>query len=90
MDRRQVRSMVRGEAVIITVIGAVLGLAVGGFLGWALTRALEDSSSPTLFTLPAGWLALFAVLAALAGVVAAALPARRAAKIDLLRAIAAE
>jgi putative ABC transport system permease protein len=90
MDRRQVRSMVRGEAVIITVIGAVLGLAVGSFLGWALTRALEDSSSPTLFTLPAGWLALFAVLAALAGVVAAALPARRAGRVDLLRAIAAE
>jgi putative ABC transport system permease protein len=90
MDRRQVRAMIRWEAVIVTVIGAVLGIGVGSFLGWALTRALEDSSSPTLFTLPVGWLALFALLAALAGVAAAALPARRAGRVDLLRAIAAE
>jgi putative ABC transport system permease protein len=90
MDRRQVRSMVRWEAVIVTLVGVVLGIATGTFLGWALTRALEDSSSPTRFTLPVVWLALFAVLAALAGVLAAVLPARRASRVDVLRAVAAE
>jgi putative ABC transport system permease protein len=90
MDRRQVRSMVRWEAVIITAVGAVVGIGTGTFLGWALTRALEDSSSPTRFTLPAAWLALFALLAALAGVLAAVLPARHASRVDVLRAVAAE
>jgi len=90
MDLRQVRSMVRWEAVIVTLVGAVLGIATGTFLGWALTRALEDSSSPTMFTLPVAWLALFAVLAAVAGVLAAVLPARRASRVDVLRAVAAE
>jgi putative ABC transport system permease protein len=55
-----------------------------------VTRALEDSSSPTRFTLPAAWLALFALLAALAGVLAAVLPAGRASRVDVLRAVAAE
>jgi putative ABC transport system permease protein len=90
MDRRQVRSMVRWEAVIITAVGAVVGIGTGTFLGWAVTRALEDSSSPTRFTLPAAWLALFALLAALAGVLAAVLPAGRASRVDVLRAVAAE
>jgi putative ABC transport system permease protein len=90
MDRRQVRSMVRWEAVIITAVGAVVGIGTGTFLGWALTRALEDSSSPTRFTLPTAWLALFALLAALAGVLAAVLPAGRASRVDVLRAVAAE
>jgi len=82
--------MVRWEAVIVTLVGAVLGIATGTFLGWALTRALEDSSSPTMFTLPVAWLTLFAVLAAVAGVLAAVLPARRASRVDVLRAVAAE
>jgi putative ABC transport system permease protein len=90
MDRRQVRSMVRWEAVIITAVGAVVGIGTGSFLGWAATRALEDSSSPTRFTLPTAWLALFALLAVLAGVLAAVLPARRASRVDVLRAVAAE
>jgi putative ABC transport system permease protein len=89
MTRRQLRSMVRGEAVIIAVLGAVLGLAVGVFFGWALVRALRDQGI-TEFVVPVGSLLGFVVAAALAGVLAAVFPGRRAARIDVLRAITSE
>lgn len=82
--------MIRWEAAIITAVGAVVGIGTGTFLGWAVARAPEDSSSPTRSTLPTAWLALFALLAALAGVLAAVLPARRASRVDVLRAVAAD
>ena len=87
--RRQLRSMIRWEAVIIAVLGAVLGLAVGVFFGWTIVRALA-SQGITEFTLPAGQLVSFVLAAALAGILAAVLPGRRAAKIDVLRAITTE
>ncbi|MDP9207125.1 MAG: FtsX-like permease family protein [Actinomycetota bacterium] len=87
--RRQVRSMIRWEAVIIAVLGAVLGLAVGVFFGWTIVRALA-SQGITEFTLPAGQLVSFVLAAAIAGILAAVLPGRRAAKIDVLRAITTE
>jgi putative ABC transport system permease protein len=87
--RRQVRSMIRWEAVIIAVLGAVLGLAVGVFFGWTIVRALA-SQGISEFTLPAGQLVSFVVVAGLAGILAAVLPGRRAAKIDVLRAITTE
>ena len=87
--RRQLRSMIRWEAVIIAVLGAVLGLAVGVFFGWTIVRALA-SQGITEFTLPAGQLVSFVLAAAIAGVLAAVLPGRRAAKIDVLRAITTE
>jgi len=86
MGRRQVRSMIRCEAVIISVFGALLGLVVGVFFGWALVTALHSRGVSTL-TVPAGQLLVFVVLAGLAGVVAAVLPARRAARLDVLTAI---
>jgi putative ABC transport system permease protein len=89
MTRRQLQSMVRWEAVIIAVLGAVLGLVVGTFFGWTLVRALH-SQGITEFRLPAGTLLAFVLLAAVAGVLAAIFPARRAAKIDILRAISTE
>jgi putative ABC transport system permease protein len=89
MTRRQLRSMVRWEALIIGVIGALLGLAIGVFFGWALTRAMRDQGV-TVFSLPVGRLALYVLLAALAGVVASLLPARRAARLNILEAIAFE
>jgi putative ABC transport system permease protein len=89
MTRRQLRAMVRGEAVIIAVLGAVLGLAVGVFFGWALVRALRDQGI-TEFVVPVGSLLGFVVAAALAGVLAAVFPGRRAARIDVLRAITTE
>jgi putative ABC transport system permease protein len=87
--RRQLRSMIRWEAVIIAVLGAVLGLAVGVFFGWTIVRALT-SQGITEFSLPAGQLVLFVVAAGLAGILAAVLPGRRAARIDVLRAITTE
>jgi putative ABC transport system permease protein len=86
MGRRQVRSMIRCEAVIISVFGALLGLVVGIFFGWALVTALHSRGVSTL-TVPGGQLVVFVVLAALAGVLAAVLPARRAARLDVLTAI---
>jgi putative ABC transport system permease protein len=85
MDRRQVRAMLRWEAVMIAAIGAAIGLGLGAFIGWAVSRDLD---LPT--TLPAGQLTLVAAAAITTGVLAAALPARRAAQVDMLRAIATE
>ncbi len=89
MSRGQLRQMIRWEAVIIAVLGAVLGLAVGTFFGWTLVRALH-SQGITEFALPVGTLLVFVVAAALAGVLAAVFPGRRAARIDILRAITTE
>jgi putative ABC transport system permease protein len=85
MTRRQVRSMVRWEAVLIAVLGAVMGLGVGVFFAWILAEALSEQL--TAFVIPYGQLAAAVVAAAAAGVVAGVLPARRAARVDMLRAI---
>jgi len=87
--RAQLRSMIRWEAVIIAVLGAVLGLVVGVFLGWTVVRASRGLGI-TEFTLPAGQLLIFVIAAGLAGILAAILPGRRAARVDMLRAITTE
>jgi putative ABC transport system permease protein len=89
MKRRQVRRMVTLEAVVISVFGAVLGLAVGLTLGVALQRGLQDEGITEL-SVPVGSLIGFLVAAAVVGVVAALWPARRAARVDVLRAITTE
>ena len=89
MTRAQLRSAIRWESVIIALQGTLLGLMVGVFFGWALVTAMHDEGLNT-FAIPGRSLALVVVLAALAGVVAAILPARRAARLDVLRAVVAE
>ena len=89
MTRQQLRSAIRWESVIIAVQGALLGLIIGLFFGWALVTALEDEGLNT-FAVPVTSLVVVVVLAALAGVVAAVLPARRAARLDVLRAVVTE
>ena len=89
MGRRQIRSMVRWESVIIALIGGVIGLAVGGFFGWALVTAMKDEGISS-FAVPTSQLLLFLVVAGVLGVVAALAPARRAARLNVLRAIAHE
>jgi putative ABC transport system permease protein len=89
MTRRQLRTTVRWESVIIALFGTLLGLAIGLFFGWALVQALRSNGFNRL-TVPAGQLAVVVVIAALAGVAAAILPGRRAARLDVLQAIAAE
>ena len=75
--------------MIIALLGTVLGLVVGVFFGWALVQALSDEGIDRL-RIPFGTLAFVVVLAGLAGIVAAILPARRAARLDVLRAIVTE
>jgi putative ABC transport system permease protein len=88
MTRAQVRSTVRWESVIIALLGTTLGLAIGTSFGWVMVKALEGEGLNT-FTIPVGQLAVVVVVAAVAGVAAAVLPARRAAKLDVLQAISA-
>jgi putative ABC transport system permease protein len=99
MTRAQLRSAIRWESVIIAVQGSLLGLVIGVFFGWALVTAMGDEGLNTFAVpiLPAGRfgitrlsLVMVVVLAALAGVVAAVLPARRAARLDVLRAVVTE
>ena len=89
MSRRQLRLMVRLESVAIAVLGAVLGVVMGVVFGVVLQKAIADQGIQVL-SIPAGRLALFVALAAVVGVLAAVLPARRAARLDVLRAISTE
>lgn len=73
--------------MIIALQGTALGLVIGVFFGWALVRALHDQGV-TVFHLPVTSLGVLVLLSALAGAVAAVLPGRRAAKLDVLRAVA--
>jgi putative ABC transport system permease protein len=85
MTRRQARRMVRHESVITALIGAALGLPLGVFLAALVTRALQEFD--VRFSIPWGQLVFFAVVAVIVGVIAAIMPARRAAKLDPLRAL---
>ncbi len=87
MGRRQVRRMIRWESIIIAVLGAVLGLGVGAFFGWAAVSAMEDIGVDRL-DFPAGRLVSFVFFAVIAGTLAAIFPARRAARLNVLDAIA--
>lgn len=89
MSRRQVRRMIRWESVVVSLLGAVVGLVVGVGFGWALVKALSDQGIRSL-TIPVGTLVGFLVFAGVAGMGAAIFPARRAARLDVLKAIAAE
>jgi putative ABC transport system permease protein len=89
MTRRQVRSTVRLESIVIALLGTSLGLAVGTFFGWAIVRAMSDQGIDTL-TVPTSNLGVIAAVAAVAGAVAAAVPARRASRLDILGAITAD
>ena len=88
-SRSQVRSTVRWESVLTALLGAVLGIIIGILLGYAVTLALSDQGLNS-FTIPWGALVLIVVIAFVIGVVAAIGPARRAAKLDVLRAVTVE
>ena len=88
MARSQVRATVRWESVLISLLGTLLGAGLGIGLGAALIKA--SSGQLHVLAIPAGELAVITGLAAVAGVVAAALPARRAARLDVLRAISGD
>jgi putative ABC transport system permease protein len=85
MTRRQVRRMVRQESVITALIGAAVGLPLGMFLAALVSNALADEGIG--FRVPWGQLVAFTIVAVIAGVLAAIAPARRAAKLNVLRAL---
>jgi putative ABC transport system permease protein len=88
MTRRQIRRMVRHESIVTALLGAVTGVAAGLGLGKLVTAALSDEGLS--FVVPTGSLVALAVVAVVAGVLAAVLPARRAARMSPLSALAYE
>ena len=89
LSRSQLRAAVRFEAVVVSLLGTILGIALGLAFAWVVVRALR-SDGISAFSVPVTELAAFVVLAALAGVAAAVLPARSAARVDVLAAITTE
>ncbi len=89
MRRRQVRTMIRSEAVILAIFGAIIGIVIGTAMGVALVSSLKQQGiTDTVVPVPS--LIIFLVLAAILGLIAATWPARRAARLDVLAAIAAQ
>jgi putative ABC transport system permease protein len=89
MKRRQVRTMIRSEAVILALFGAIVGIVVGTGLGTALTSSLGSQGISSI-VIPFDNMIVFLVIAGLLGLLAATWPARRAARLDVLSAIAAD
>jgi putative ABC transport system permease protein len=89
MSRAQVRSTVRWESVLIALLGTTLGTAIGLGFSWTLVRAMASQGFNT-FTVPVQQIGAIVIFAAVAAVLAAALPARRAARLDVLEAISNE
>jgi putative ABC transport system permease protein len=85
-SRRQIRKMIRYEAIITALLGGILGAALGIVLALLVSRPIDDFK----LAIPVGSLVLLLVLSGIAGVGAAVLPARRAAKLDVLEALAYE
>lgn len=89
LSRRQLKRMVRLESIVIAVLGAALGVGLGVAFGVAIQRALAGDGFEVL-QIPVTQLVVFVVLAGIVGVLAAWWPGRRAANLDVLRAIATE
>jgi putative ABC transport system permease protein len=88
-SRRQVRRMIRWEAVLVSLLGGVLGVAIGVLVGAALQQALAGDGLESL-AIPWTNLAWIFLAAVLIGVIGAILPARRASRMDILQSIATE
>ncbi|MEU5955196.1 FtsX-like permease family protein [Streptomyces sp. NPDC047525] len=90
LDRAKVKQMVRLEAVIISLFGAVLGIGLGLFMGWVAGNSISGTVKTYSMEIPLGRIAIFLCIAGLVGVLAAMWPARSAAKLNPLMAIKAE
>lgn len=89
--RSQLRAMVRWESVLVAAFGTTGGLALGGLLGWVLVKASEGAGDTAFaFAVPPVQLLVVALVGLVAGAIAGWRPARRAARLDVLRAIATE
>jgi putative ABC transport system permease protein len=89
MKRRQVRAMIRSESVILAIFGAIIGIVIGTALGTAFAESLKQQGI-TDIVIPVASLVVFLILSAVLGLGAASWPARRAAKLDVLTAIATD
>ena len=89
MTRRQTRRMIRWESIMVAVIGAILGIVVGLFFGVVVTAALK-SQGINVLSIPALQIIGLVLFGIVAGLLAAILPARRAARLNILEAIAYE
>jgi putative ABC transport system permease protein len=85
MSRRQVRTMIRYEAVITALIGAILGMVLGLIFAVLIAQPLKDEGFTLSF--PIGQLVMLLILAGIAGVIAAIPPARRASRLDVLSSL---
>jgi putative ABC transport system permease protein len=90
MSRKQVRTSIRVEAILIAMTGTVVGMVLGVGLGAAVMHSISGSSSLTSLAFPVTTLVIVFILGSLVGVLAAILPAWRAARLDPLRALAME
>ncbi|MFD4866606.1 ABC transporter permease [Streptomyces sp. NPDC058412] len=90
LDRGRVKNMIRLEAVVISLFGAVLGVAIGVFLAWAVGTTIAKSMPNYELVLPWDRIGIFLLLAAVVGVLAAMWPARSAARLNMLTAIKTE
>jgi putative ABC transport system permease protein len=89
MTRNQVRAMVRWEAAVISLIGAVSGAALGIGIGLAMSQLLKDEGIKSI-SIPVVQVAVCVAVAAVAGVLAAVGPARSAARVDVLKAVVSD
>ncbi|MFB7620107.1 ABC transporter permease [Kitasatospora sp. NPDC056181] len=87
LDRRGIKRMVRLESALISVLGAVVGMVLGSYLAWAAVNTLEVELANITTVIPYGRMSLFLVLTGVVGVLAAAWPARQAARLDILDSI---
>jgi putative ABC transport system permease protein len=87
--RAQVRTMVRWESLIVALFGTLSGMILGLFSGWGLVEAI-GKYGPSQFAVPTIQLAVIVVVGGVAGVLAAIRPAQRAARLNVLQAVAYE
>ncbi|MFD6967461.1 ABC transporter permease [Streptomyces sp. NPDC059949] len=90
LDRSRVKNMIRLEAVVISLFGAVLGIVIGVFLAWAVGTTMAKAMPNYELVLPWDRIGIFLLLAAVVGVLAAMWPARSAARLNMLTAIKTE
>lgn len=90
LDRGKVKRMIRLEAVVISLFGATIGIALGSFLGWAIGETIKSEIPGYALVIPWDRIGIFLLLAGVVGVLASLWPARSAARLNMLTAIKTE